>query len=308
MSHLRRFYGSLIALCMLVPALMLVTAPAAAQDDEYRIPPPLVFVFANVMTNADRVGQPDENWQVQVSIRTLNDNCTPTLGDLPGETRWIEAGGEAGVLLSVGECIFSFTAVIRDASVVEDCIVQAELAWGREPDDADWDAGPLLTSSRPDGEQRLSIRRQANSFCARPNRAHFVIDGSEIVEPLPAASADDDLLTLARRAAEFAEFEITVEPDDSSGSRLPPGCSRTTTVDVVGDGKRVPAVVSGATDPCPLRVTGSGASPPFEVPAGRAVGFDGAGRNILVDVTRLARLQPARIPDHPGRNRVVEPR
>ena len=62
-----------------------------------------------------------------------------------------------------------------------------------------------------------------------------------------------------------------------------------------GDGKRVPAVVSGATDPCPLRVTGSGASPPFEVPEGRAVGFDGAGRNILVDVTRLARLSPARI-------------
>ena len=297
MSHLRRFYGSLIALCMLVPALMLVTAPAAAQDDdEYRIPAPLVFVFANVMTNAERgVGQPDENWQVQVSIRTLNDNCTPTLGDQPGHTRWIDAGGEAGALLSVWECIFSITASIRDASVAQGCILTAQLAWGRTPDDADYQEGPLLTSSRPDGVQRISIRRHSGSVCATPNRTHFVIDGSEIVEPLPAASADADLLGLARRAAELAEFEIRVAPDPSTGARLPAGCDQTTTVDVLGDGKRVPAVVAGATDPCPMRVTGSGASPPFEVPEGRAVGFDGAGRNILVDVTRLARLSPARI-------------
>ena len=296
MSHLRRISGSLLALALIVPAMVLATAPAAAQDDdEYRIPAPLVFVFANVMTNAERVGQADENWQVRVSIRTLNDNCTPTLGDLPGDTRWIEAGGEAGALLSVWECIFSITATIRDASVAQGCILTAQLAWGRTPDDADYEEGPLLTSSRPDGEQRVSIRRDPGARCATPNRAHFVIDGSDIVEPLPAASADADLLALARRAAELSEFEIRVEPDDSTGSRLPAGCDQTTTVDVRGDGKRVPAVVSGATDPCPMRVTGSGASPPFEVPQGRAVGFDGAGRNILVDVTRLARLQPARI-------------
>ena len=60
---------------------------------------------------------------------------------------------------------------------------------------------------------------------------------------MPAASADADLLTLARRAAQLSEFEITVAPDDSTGSRLPAGCDQTTTVDVVGDGKRVPAVV-----------------------------------------------------------------
>lgn len=295
MSHLRRFSGSLIALALLVPAVVLVAAPAAAQDDEYRTPPPLVFVFANVMTNADRVGQADENWQVQVSIRTLNDNCTPTLGDQPGTTRWIEAGGEAGARLSVWECIFSITAVIRDASVAEDCAVRAELAWGRTPDDADYEEGPLLTSSRPDGVQRVSIRRAAAGTCATPNRAHFVIDGSDIVEPLPAASADADLLALARRAAELSEFAIRVAPDPSPGERLPTGCDQTTTVNVAGDGTRVPAVVSGATERCPLQITGSGAPTPFDVPAGRAVEFDGAGRNILVDVTRLVRLRPARI-------------
>ena len=149
MSHLRRFYGSLIALCLLVPALVLATAPAAAQDDEYRIPPPLVFIFHNVETNAERVGQADEDWRVRVSIRTLNDNCTPTRGDLPGDTRWIEAGGEAGALLSVGECIFSITASIRDASIAQVCAVRADLAWGRTPADADYEEGPLLTSSRP---------------------------------------------------------------------------------------------------------------------------------------------------------------
>ena len=295
MSHLRRFSGSLLALALIVPAVVLAAAPAAAQDDEYRIPAPLVFVFANVMTNADRVGQPDEDWQVRVSIRALNDNCTPTRGDLPGETRWIEAGGEAGALLSVWECIFSITASIRDASVAQGCIQTAELAWGRTPDDADYEEGPLLTSSRPDGEQRVSIRRKAGGVCATPNRAHFVIDGSDIVEPLPAGSADDDLLALARRAGELSEFEIRVAPDPAPGEKLPAGCDQTTTVDVVGDGKRVSAVVSGATEQCPLRVTGSGAPTPFEVPAGRAVEFDGSGRNILVDVTRLARLRPARI-------------
>ena len=295
MSHLRRFSGSLLALALIVPAMVLATAPAAAQDDEYRVPAPLVFVFANVMTNAERVGQPDENWQVRVSIRTLNDTCTPTRGDLPGETSWIGAGGEAGALLSVWECIFSITASIRDTSVAQGCIQTAELAWGRTPADADYEEGPLLTSSRPDGEQRVSIRRKAGGVCATPNRAHFVIDGSDIVEPLPAGSADDDLLALAQRAGELSEFEIRVAPDPSPGERLPAGCNQTTTVDVVGDGKRVSAVVSGATERCPLRVTGSGAPTPFEVPGGRAVEFDGSGRNILVDVTRLARLTPARI-------------
>jgi hypothetical protein len=53
--------------------------------------------------------------------------------------------------------------------------------------------------------------------------------------------------------------------------------------------------VSGATEQCPLRVTGSEAPPPFDVAAGRSVGLDGSGGNILVDVTRLVRLRPARI-------------
>lgn len=295
MSHLRRISGPLVALCLLVPAVALATAPAAAQDDRDRIPSPIVFVFANVMTNADRAGQPNENWQVRVSIRALNDNCTPERGELPRDTRWIEAGGEAGARLSVWECIFSITASIRDASVVRECVARAELAWGRDPDDADYGDGPLLTSSRPDGVQRISIRRKAGAACTAPNRAHFVIDGSRIVEPLPAGSAADDLLALARRAAELSEFEISVEPDPEPGERLPTGCDRTAPIAVVADGERTAAVVSSSTERCPLQVTGSAAPAPFEVPAGRAVAFDGSGRNILVDVTRLARLRPARI-------------
>ena len=293
MSHLRRIHWPLIVLSLLLPVLVLVAAPAAAQNDDD--PPPLtIFVFANVMTNAERRSLPDEDWQVRVSIRTLS-GCTPTRGDGAHDTYWIGTRSEAGARLSLQECVFSITAVARDASRDLDCSVPAQLAWGRNPNEADYEEGTLLTSSRPAGESRISIRREPNSGCARPNRTHFFILGSDIVEALPADSADDNLLTLARRAAELTEFMVRVEPDPSPDAQLPPGCDRETTVRVLGNGERAPAVLHDATARCPLRATVPDAPAPFEAPQGRGVEFDGAGRNILVDLSRLVRLSPARI-------------
>ena len=293
MSHLRRFSGPLIALSLIVPLLVLTAAPAGAQDDDD--PPPLtVFVFANVMTNADRVGQPDEDWQVRVSIRTLSD-CAPTRGEGNHDTYWIDAGSEAGARLSLEECVFSIAAAMRDASLDRDCIVTAQLAWGRNPSEADYEEGTLLTSSRPDGESRLAIRRKPGSGCVRPNRTHFFITGSDIVETLPDASNDANLLALAQRAAGLAEFVVRVDPDPLPDAVLPPGCDRVTTFDVLGNGQRVAAVVHEADGSCPLRASVPNPPAPFEAPEGRAVAFDGADRNILVDLSRLVRLRPARI-------------
>ena len=302
MSHLRRINGLLTVLALLVPILLLTGTPAAAQDDDEPAPPLTVFVFRNVMTNADRPFEPDEQWQVRVSIRPLS-GCVPTRGDGAHDTYWIDARGEAGARLSLTECVFNIAAIVRDASEERGCNFPALLAWGRQPNEADeavpnedvYVEGSLLTTTRPDGESRLSIRREPGSACARANRTNFVIHGRDIVESLPAASNDGNLLALARRAAQLTEFDVRVAPDPSADVTLPPGCDRTTTVAVPGDGLRAPAVLHSATGSCPLRATGAHAPAPFEAPHGGGVTFDGAGLNILVDVTRLVRLRPARI-------------
>ena len=296
MRHLRRFHGLLAVLSLLVSVLALASAPVAAQDDDEDEPPPplTVFVLANVMTNAERNRGPAEDWQVRVSIRGVSD-CTPTRGDGDHDTYWIEARGEAGARLSLQECVFSTAAVVRDASLEQDCFHTAQLAWGRNPGEADYEEGTLLTTSRPDGESRISIRRAPGTGCARANRTNFVIHGSDIVEALPVASNDGNLLALARRAAELSEFRISVEPDPSSDVSLPPSCDRTATVGVPGNSVWAPAVLYDAAASCPLRATVANAPAPFEAPEGRGVTFDGAGRNILVDVTRLVRLRPTRI-------------
>ena len=298
MPHLRRFYGTLTVLTLLVPLLVLTATPAAAQDDdeEERIPPVTVFVFSNAMTNAERERRPHEDWEVQVSIQPLS-GCAPTRGDGARNTAWIDAGGEAGALLSLEECIFSIAAVARDNSRDADCTFAAQLAWGRQPADGDYVDNRLLTLSRPDGESRLSIRRKPGGGCGRPNRTHFVIRADDVVEALPGASADADLLALARRAAALTAFEVTVAPDHSSDAVASPGCNRITTHTVPGDGERVPSVLHDMVGrgTCPLRATISAAPTPFETPEGNAVSFDGSGVNILIELSRLVRLRPARI-------------
>ena len=296
MSHLRRFCGPLTVMSLLVPIVALVAAPVAAQDDDDRTRPLTVFVFSNVMTNADRDTGPDEDWQVRVSVRPLG-QCRPTRGDIGGDIPWLDVRSEAGALLSLEECVFSISATVRDASRTRDCVYRGQLAWGPNPREVDFVDDRLLTISRPDDETRISIRREPNGPCGAPTRTHFFISPDDIVEDLPDASADEDLLALARRAAALTEFRIRVEADPSSDRPASPGCDGVTTFTVRGDGQRVATVLHNVVSAgsCPLRATVVDAPAPFEAPEGSSVTFDGGNPNILVNLSRLVRLRPARI-------------
>lgn len=298
MSQLRCVHGRLTLLVLLVLGLLLAATPTVAQnddeDEEEKIPPITVIVFANVMVNAERANGLDEEWQVRLSVRPLS-KCTPSVGDGAHDTPWIDAGDEAGTRLSLEECVFSIVAVLREDSREDDCRFVAQLAWGTQPNDTDYVDNSLLTASRPEGESRLSIRRKPGSACARPNRTNFVIRGDNIVEALPEASANSDLLDLARRAAALAEFDVRVEPDPLPGTAGPIGCDRTSRFTVRGDSVWVPVVLHEASGSCPLRASVVKASGPFEALEGDTVSFDGAGLNILVELSSLVRLSPARI-------------
>ena len=265
MSHLRRIRGRLTLLSLLVPLLMLTAAPTAAQDadDDERLPPITLVVFSNVMPTVDRDNDLSEEWQVRVSVRPLS-KCTPTVGYGAFDTPWVDAGTGAVGKLSLEECVYSIAAVVRDASLERDCSYTAQLAWGRQPSDGDYVDNSLLSTSRPDGETTLSIRREPDSPCLRQNRTDFVIRGSNIVTALPEDSADAELLALASRAAALAEFKVRVEPDPSPGAVLPSGCDRTTEFTVRGDGERVPVVLHEAIGSCPLRVSIVDTPAPFE--------------------------------------------
>ena len=294
MTRLRRVFT---VLSLLAGALVLPAAPAAAQDGDKPPPPLTVFVLVNAMTNAERAGADDEEWQVRISVRPLG-NCTPTRGPGLHETHWLDAGDEAGTSLSLNECVFRLAAEVRDSSLGRPCRFTPQMAWGADPGDSDYLDGPLLTSDRPDGASRLSIRRKPGSGCAAENRTHFVVRGGDIVEAVAGDPSGDGLLALARRAAELTTFAVRVEPDPTPGTVGPVGCDRATNVPVRADGRRSSAILRddvAGSGPCPLRATILTAPAPFEAPEGSSVGFDGGGANILVDLSRLVRLRPMRI-------------
>ena len=294
MSHLRRINRLVIVLSLLVPTLVLTATPAAAQDDDERRHPITVFVFSNVITNAEREEDDDERWQVQVSIRSLRD-CNPEQGDRALTTRWLDAGDEAGARLSLEECVFEISATVRDASRSTECGYAAQLAWGTNPADSSFAEGPVLTSSRPADESRLAIRRTPGTGCAGSSRTLFAVDGTAVVRDLPEGSADSDLLELARRAAAIAEFDVLVEADYASGDDVPSGCDTTASVVVRGDGVRVTQSAPRTDKTCSRSASIVDATAPFEIVEGAAERFDDSGANILVDLTSLVRMPHARI-------------
>ena len=295
MSNFRRLFGPLTALSLLIPLLVLSAAPAAAQDDDEEEPPPITpVVLVNVMTNAERENAKDEDWRVRVSLRPLS-KCTPTVGHGTYDTPWIQARTGAVAKLSLQECVYRISAVVRDASIEGGCSYPPQLAWGREPSDADYVDDSLLSFSRPANESTLSIRRKPDSPCLQQNRTYFIIRGGDLVAALPGASADAELLAAARRAAALSEFTVRVEPDPPTGTAPVPGCDRTSEFTVRGDVQPVPVVLHNATGECPLRASVVDAPPAFRVFDERSVSFDGAGLNILVDLSYLLGLTPARI-------------
>ncbi len=294
MSHLRLLIRLLAAPVLLVGATVLAPGPVLGQSET----PVKVFVFVNAMVNpdADNDGKDDQRWQVRVTVGTLG-SCVPERGDVGYSSLWFDTGDSVGATLSIGECVFSINAQVRNA-LRPDCRFRAELAWADNNGDVsgDYEEGSVLTAGRPDAASRLSIRRAPGSGCATARETHFVLRGAEIVHDIPGASADPTLTALARQAAEVAAFTVRVEPDYPSGTAPPAGCDRTTDFTVRGDGSRSSQVLQDSSAAaCRLRAVIAGAPTYIDVAEGDNVGFDGALPNIIIDLTSLVRLVPARI-------------
>ena len=286
MSYLRPFARPLAVLVLLtatsVPAF--VALPAAAQSG---VEP---FVFSNDITEDE---DSDEEWQVQVTAQPL-DGCVPEHGEPGYATSWLAAGARTGVLLSVGECVFDITATVREVST-DDCLFTAQLSWVHSDGTTTgqfYDS--VITSARPRGVSSLSITLAPGRVCNVLNQTHFVIHGTEIVEELPGQSADPDLLALARQAAATRNFQVRIAPDYRSGG-VPSSCNRTTHFLVRGDGVSVAQALQPTGASCRFRATVVDAPAPFEIVEGSGESFEGTAANLLVDLSSLVRLRPARI-------------
>ena len=292
MSRLRRSTQTFAVLALLAAVPALATAPAIAQDT----PPPPVefFVFTNVMENPDdnHDGTPDRRWQVQITAGPLG-GCVPRSGGLSYTSSWINAGEQVGAALGTKECVFRIAATVRLASG-SGCMYRAQLAWTDDGGNVvgDYREDSVITSTRPDDETRLAIRRDPDAGCAAPNRTYFVLGGDAIVEDLPGASADRDLLTRARRAAAVGEYTVRVE---RAGASTAPGCDITTTFTLHGDRSTSPQELGATGDRCPSRASIVAAPAHVKVVEGKYVEFDAALPNILVDLTSLVRIESARI-------------
>lgn len=293
MSKIRHRTKTLAVLTLIAAAPAFATAPVAAQDDD----PPLpveVFIFENAMTNPDDNddGVPDIRWQVQVTVTPLG-GCTPGQGDGLYVSYWLDAIYPDTVTLSTEECVFQFEAVARD-ELTPECTFRAQIAWSDDNGNptGDYVEGAVNTAGRPGGETRLLIRRAPGSGCEIPDQTHFVINGSTIVEDIPAASADSTLLALARQAGEIGEYTVRVEPEASA---LRAGCDTTTTFTVRSNGERSSQELGAVGPACPSRAWIIAAPAHVRVADGRHVAFNPAYPNILVDLTSLVRIESARI-------------
>ena len=295
MSRLRHSSTALAVLALAVAAPVLVTAPAAAQDDKPP-PPPEFFIFSNVMENPatdnNNDGVPDTRWQVQVTANALG-NCVPKRAATSYMSTWFNAGAEVGASLSTGECVFRISATVRVAAN-PGCTYRAELSWANRdgtPVGAYRD-GSVITSSRPDDERRLLIRRDADSGCARANRTYFVLGSESIVAELPGDSADAALMARARRAATLGTFTVRVERQP--GVRAV-GCDVATTFTVSGDASSSPQELGATGDRCPARASLVSVPAHLRISEGDYVEFDASLPNIIVDLTSLVRMEAARI-------------
>ena len=295
MSRLRHSSTALAVLALAVAGPVLVAAPVAAQDDKPP-PPPEFFIFRNVMTNpatdANNDGVPDTRWQVRVTANALG-NCVPKRAATSYISPWFNAGAEVGASLSTSECVFRIAASVRVAAN-PGCAYRAELSWADSDGTpvGDYRDGSVITSSRPDDERRLLIRRDAGSGCARANRTFFVLGSESVVAELPGASADAALTARARRAATLGTFTVRVERGPGSPTV---GCDVATTFTVSGDASSSPQELGATGDRCPARASLVSVPAHLKISEGSYVEFDAALPNIIVDLTSLVRMEAARI-------------
>ena len=292
MSRLRRFTTTLTVLALLATVLALITAPAAAQDDDEPRRPTEVFIFANVMTDPDddNDGEPDRRWQAQVTVTTLG-NCVPKSGAPGYNSPWFNSGAEVGTTLSLTECVFRIAARLR-FDTRPDCLYHAQLGWTGDDGNVvgNYRDGSVLTSARPNDESRLSIRRNPDRGCVRPHRTYFVLGSEGVVEDLPGASADADLLARARRAVAVGEYTVKVEPTTSAL-----GCDILGSFTLKGVESSSPQVLGATGERCTSRASIVAAPAHVLVAQGSYVEFDAALPNIIIDLTSLISVEAARI-------------
>lgn len=293
MSRLRHSTVTFAVLALVATVLVLATTPATAQDDTPP-PSPEFFTFTNVMTNppgdSNRDGVPDTRWQVKITATPLG-GCVPKRAGVSYESTWLNAGEQAGASLATRECVYSISAKAR-VERTPGCTYRAQLGWGASPGDGDYRDGSVITSSRPEGERRLAIRRDPDAGCARPNRTYFTLGSESIVEELPGTPADRDLTARARRAATLGEFTVRVEPGPGSPAA---GCDVATTFTVRGDASTSPQELGATGTRCPARASMVSVPAHVKVSEGGYVEFDAALPNIIVDLTSLVRMEAARI-------------
>lgn len=299
MSRFRRSTVTFAVLALVATVPVLATTPATAQatpQDDTPPAQPEFFTFSNVMTNpatdSNNDGVPDTRWQVKVMVDALG-SCVPQRSGASYESPWINAGAEVGASLSTSECVFRITARAR-VEARPGCTYGAELGWAARDGtvNGDYRDGSVLTSGRPADERRLSIRRDADSGCARANRTYFTLGGESIVEELPGPSGDPGLTARARRAATLGEFTFRVEREPGSPAA---GCDVATTFTVRGDVSSSPQELGATGERCPARVSVTSVPAHLKISEGGYVTFDAALPNIVVDLTPLVRMEAARI-------------
>ena len=296
MSRLRHSTTTFAVLALLVAVPALVTAPVVAQENEdephHRVE---LFIFANDMTNPDddNDGRPDVRWQVRLTVTALG-GCVPTRGERFYDSFWLDAGEEVAARLAPTACVFRFSARARVDSR-PGCEYRAQIAWTDDNDNVvgDYHDGSTLSSSRPDDESRLSIRRDPDRGCSRPHRTYFVLGGDSVVEELPGALSDADLLARARRAAAVGEYTVRVEPDTPDTRAT--GCSIGGEFTLNGDQSTSAQMLGATGEQCPSRAMIVAAPAYVRLAGGRHVSFDAALPNIIVDLTSLVSVEASRI-------------
>ena len=256
MIHSRHLGKQIMVLVLLSSSLALATSPATAQTG--------LDVYSLESKEPPADNDEDPVWTVQITVESAA-GCTPTEeegGSAGYVSGWLGAGDSpARVLLNTDVCNYRITAVARN-SKSPGMRCEAGLAWG----DVLMPAEDYLdTRTNMTSETTISVMHTTDCYIVNVAKFRIDPDHEDIVEPLPRHSRDIDLVARAKRAVEVTDFQVRVEPDESTARRA--GCDQTFTLTVRGDGKEVDhELESSPRSPlCKFRAFIVGAPEPFDV-------------------------------------------
>ncbi len=319
MSHLRHPRALHPALRARSPCSCLTAVPAAAQDDDEDEREPPITWLSSILTNGMRETPTTRTTTCGSRDRPLAGArpvtarwpLRPTTRRRTDTTRWL---GRRLIAVAHSACRSASSALPQWRATPRLNRTAVTPPNSRGDDDsrpmATTTDNSLLSSSRPDGETTLSIRRKPDG-CASGPIARTSCSREQYRGQRCPDSADAELLALARRAAALAEFKVRVEPDPSPGAVHPSGCDRSTEFTVRGDGERVGGGAARSHRVVPTtRVSIVDTPAPFESFEGSTcLVRRGAGLNIHCRrQRRLVRLEPGAHRHHPGRPRIEQSR